>query len=77
VLDLHLVDYVINPKVKASMKDKSYAILFKVTRDRNILSAVCQCPHGNWICSHMAAATIFANKTELDENVKLKTKMEK
>ena len=35
--------------------------------DGGILSAVCQCPRGNWICSHMAAAAIFANRKGLSK----------
>ena len=65
MLDLRLVDYLITAKVQASMKDKSYAVSLTVSRDGGILSAVCQCPRGTWICSHMAAAAI--NRTGLSK----------
>jgi len=67
VLDLRLVDYLITAKVRASMKDKSYAVSLTVSGDGGILSAVCQCPRGNWICSHMAAAAIFTNRKGLSK----------
>ena len=67
MLDLRLVDYLITAKVQASMKDKSHAVSLTVSRDGGILSAVCQCPRGTWICSHMAAAAIFANRTGLSK----------
>ena len=40
-----------------------------LTLDRNIGidTANCECPRGNWICSHMAAAAIFANKKGLSK----------
>eukprot|EP00795_Rhopilema_esculentum_P010060 gene10060-18705_t len=65
VLDLHLIDHTIIAKVRASMKDKSYSVLLTVTGYGGISSAVCQCLRGKWICSHMAAAAIYAKEDGL------------
>ena len=32
-----------------------------------IACAHCECPRGNWICSHMAATAIYANKKDLSK----------
>ena len=32
-----------------------------------IACAHCECPRGNWICSHMAATAIYANKKGLSK----------
>ena len=67
VLDLGLIDHTIIAKVRASMKDKSYSLSLTVTGDGGISSAVCQCPRGNWICSHMAAAAIYVKEKGLSK----------
>ncbi len=62
VLDLRLSDHVIKAKVRASMKDKSYSVMLTVNGDGGISKGECECPRGNWICSHMAASAIYVNK---------------
>ena len=49
------------------MKDKCYAVSLEVNGDGNILTGSCECPRGNWICSHMAATAIYANKRGLSK----------
>ena len=44
------------------MKDSSYKVGLKTDGKGAILSCSCECPRGEWICSHMAAAAIYANK---------------
>ena len=67
VLEVQMRDHMINGKIRASMKDKCYAVSLKVNRDGNILTGSCECPRGNWICSHMAATAIYANKRGLSK----------
>ena len=62
VLDVKLREHTINAKIRASMKDKSYTVCLEVNGDGNMLRGTCDCPRGKWICSHMAAAAIHANK---------------
>lgn len=63
VVQVKIKEYTINAMVRASMKDKCYAMSLQVKGDGNITSASCECPKGNWICSHMAATAIYVNKT--------------
>ena len=67
VLDLKLNEYTINAKMRASMKDKSYTVALTVTGDGDILKGHCECPRGNWICSHNAATAIYANKNGISK----------
>ena len=67
VLELRIIDHTIHAKVRASMKDKSYCVLLKVDGDGGILEGTCECPRGNWLCSHMAASAIYANRIGLSK----------
>ena len=67
VLELRLTDYTVSAKVRASMKDKCYPVTLRVDGQGGILEASCECPRGNWLCSHMVATAIFANKTGLSK----------
>ena len=62
VLDLRLTGLTVVSKVRASMKDKSYSVTLTIDGDGGILMGNCECPRGNWICSHMAATAIYVNK---------------
>ena len=62
LLDLNLHKYTINANVRASMRNKSSTVALNVNGDCKILKGRCECPHGNWICSHLAATAIYANK---------------
>ena len=67
VLDLRINDFMITAKVRASMKDKSYNVNIAIDGSGGIKEATCQCPRGNWICSHMAAASIYVHKKGLSK----------
>ena len=67
VLDLRINDLTINTKVRATMKDKSYNVSLTIDGFGRIRQATCQCPRGKWICSHMAAASIYVNKKGLSK----------
>ena len=41
---------------------KSYSVHLNVDGDGGITEGQCECPRGNWICSHMAACAIYLNK---------------
>jgi len=62
VLDLRIVDFSIMAKIRASMKDKSYRVKLTLDGNGGIVEGECECPRGNWICSHMAATAISINK---------------
>jgi len=62
VLDLRIDDLTVNAKVRASMKDKSYSVSMRIDGCGGIKQATCQCPRRKWICSHMAAASVYVNK---------------
>ena len=62
VLEIRLVGLTIYAKVRASMNDISYDVKITVDGTGNIVSAVCVCPKGKWLCSHMAASAIHVNK---------------
>jgi len=62
VLDLRIDDLTVNAKVRASMKDKSYSVSMRIDGCGGIKQATCLCPCGKWICSHMAAASVYVNK---------------
>ena len=62
VLDVKLKGFEVFAIVRASMKDRSYKVGLNIDGKGSILSATCECPRGNWICSHMAAAAIHVNK---------------
>ena len=62
MLDVRLVDMDVNAKVRASMKDKSYRTQLTVNGTGEIIKSSCDCPRGNWLCSHMAATAIYINK---------------
>ena len=67
VLDLRICDFILSAKVRASMKEKSYSVSLTIDGSGGINKATCECPRGNWICSHMAAVAIFANKQRLSK----------
>ena len=52
----------VSASVQASLKDRSYKVGLIVDGEGNITSASCECPRGNWLCSHMAAAGIHVHK---------------
>ena len=62
VLEVRLHDYDIFSSVRSSFKDKSYKTKLNIDGKGSIKSATCDCPRGNWICSHMAATAIYVNK---------------
>ena len=62
VLDLRIDDLTVNAKVRASMKDKSYSVSMTIDGCGGIKQATCQCPRRKWICSHMAAASVYVIK---------------
>ena len=62
VLDLRIDDLTVNAKVRASMKDKCYSVSLTIDGSGGIKQATCQCPRGKWICSHIAAASVYVNK---------------
>ncbi|XP_065068318.1 uncharacterized protein LOC135693705 [Rhopilema esculentum] len=62
VLDLRIDELTVNAKVRATMKDKSYSVSLTIDGSGGIKQAICECPRGKWICSHMAAASIYVNK---------------
>ncbi len=67
VLELLLSDHKLSAKVRASMKDRCYSVVLTVDGKGGITEASCDCPRGSWLCSHMAAAAIFANKKGLSK----------
>ena len=61
-------DHTINGKIRASMRDRCYAMSLKVNCDGNILNnGSCECPRGSWICSHIDATAIYANRLGLSK----------
>ena len=62
VLDLRINNLTVNAKVRASMKEKSYSVSLTIDGSGGIKQATCDCPRGKWICSHMAAASVYVNK---------------
>ncbi len=62
VLEVKLIGHKVEAVVRASMKDKSYKVSLRVDGDGGISSASCKCSSGKWLCSHMAAASIYVNK---------------
>jgi len=67
VMEVRFEGFKIFAKVRASMKDRSYKVGLKTDGKGVILSGSCECPRGEWICSHMAAAAIYANKKGLSK----------
>ena len=67
VLQLEIKDLDIVAKVQASLKDRTYKVVLAIDGNGGIAAATCECPRGNWICSHMAAAAIYANKKGLSK----------
>ena len=67
VLEVKINGFQISATVRASMKDKSYKAGMSVDGTGSILTATCECPRGQWICSHMAAASIYVNKKGLSK----------
>ena len=67
VLELRIVNHSVHAKVRASMKDKSYSVTLVVDVEGGISEGKCECPRGNWLCSHMAATAIYANKKGLSK----------
>ena len=67
ILDLRIDDLTVNAKVRASMKDKSYSVSMMIDGCGGIKQATCQCPRGKWICSHMAAASVYVNRMGFSE----------
>ena len=67
ILQLSLSDHTLFSKVRASMKDKCYSVAIIVDGEGGISEASCDCPRGSWLCSHMAATAIYANKKGLSK----------
>ena len=67
VLQLSLSDHTLSSRVRASMKDRCYSVAITVDGEGGILDASCDCPRGSWLCSHMAATAIYANKKGLSK----------
>ena len=67
VLEHKSVGYIIEAQVRASVKDKAYRTSMTVDGDGGIREAECECPWGKWLCSHMAASSIYANKHGLSK----------
>ena len=63
VLQVKLLDMEIEAVVRASMGDKSYTVRITVDGSGDILKSSCACYRGQWLCSHVAGATIYINKT--------------
>ena len=59
VFDLRIADFVIMAKIRAFMKDKSYSVKLTLDGNGGVVEEECECPRGNWICSHMAATAIY------------------
>ena len=59
VLDQRISDITLCAKVRASMKDKSYSVSLTIDGSVGISMATCECPRGNWVCSHMATVAIW------------------
>ena len=51
------------------MKDKSYYVKLVVDSEGGISEGNCECPRGNWLCSHIAATAIYAKKGILDTDL--------
>ena len=64
VLELRIDDYPTTAKVRASLKDKCYAISLNVDGTGGIKGANCESPRGQWTCTHMAAVSNYPNKKE-------------
>ena len=62
VLECKIVDLTVQGCVRASMKGKSYKVGLVVNGEGYIMSASCQCPIEEWICSHMAATATYTNR---------------
>lgn len=62
VLDARMQDHAVHGVVRASMKNMSYKVTLTVDNKGNIEESHCECPRGNWICSHMAATAIYCNR---------------
>lgn len=67
VMIQNLEEFDIKAKVRASMKDKTYSVTVTVDGMGGISGATCECPRGKWVCSHMAAVAIYANKHGLSK----------
>ena len=67
VLELKVTEFMIKAQVRASMKGKSYIVSLTVDGDGGISKGKCDCPRGKWICGHMAATSIYANKKGLSK----------
>lgn len=63
VLHVKLQGNVIKSLVQASMKDTSYNVSIDIDSSAGkIISSSCECPRGQWLCSHIAATLIAAEK---------------
>ena len=67
ILQLSLSDHTLSSRVRASMTDRCYSVAITVDGEGGILDASCDCPRGSWLCSHMAATAIHANKKGLSK----------
>ena len=67
LLEFKIEDFCIRAKVRSSMKDKAYSVILNVDGSGGIACAKCECPRGNWICSHMATVAIYANKNGMSK----------
>lgn len=67
VLYFRLDSLTITAKVQATMKDKTYQVIIKLKSSGGIEETQCECPRGKWICSHIAAALIYAEKVGISK----------
>ena len=62
VLEVRLKDYEVLSSVRSTFRDRSYKTTLSIDGKGGIKSACCDCPRGNWLCSHMATTAIYVNK---------------
>lgn len=67
VLSFEIHDLVISSYVQAKMKDKSYKVNIFLKEEGGINDCTCECPRGQWVCSHMAAVLIYAERKGLSK----------
>ena len=67
VLYSNLDKLAITAKVQATVKDKTYKVIVNLKSSGGIAETQCEFPRGKWICSHMAAALIYAEKVGISK----------
>lgn len=63
VLTFRISGMTILSDVQSSMKDASYKVVINLNDAGKLSTCLCECPRGKWLCSHMAAALIYAEKS--------------